>query len=241
MLKSSKAFLQIGSQVLMLILTLANFACTRNQGTNSDTNRVPSPNNSDNPHFRVSETKNENGIYKVSVVSDVELSTLEQSVLIDFARSVVEEHKSNPLIRCFFYNPSDKISTDGALALIEWTESDGLVVMYDRSRPREVLNVETDFKIPEYTILDDTAMITGGHYGDILIPSLTPDSPESELGDIAKAIAQKEGFTQIAMYCLEDAYHANMSGSFAESHPTALKDGYLGSYANGVFTPSLWK
>lgn len=82
--------------------------------------------------------------------------------------------------------------------------------------------------LPEYIIIDQMDLLSGGRYGDILVESYSTDTPMNVREKTLRAIMGKENFTEASLYCTREAYKANMSSSYSESHPQALKEGYLG-------------
>lgn len=91
-------------------------------------------------------------------------------------------------------------------------------------------------KLPEYIILDQVDLMAGGRYGDVLIKSFSKKTPLKKRKEIIKAIMEKESFDQAALYSSREAFKANINSSYSESHPNALKNGYLGSMENNEFT-----
>lgn len=87
--------------------------------------------------------------------------------------------------------------------------------------------------LPEYTVLDRI-----GDYVEVLLPSVEPSTPVSQLETIARGIAEAERVGTLHLYKTEAAQQAHLSDSFAERHPDALADGYLGGFKNGEFQPS---
>jgi len=76
----------------------------------------------------------------------------------------------------------------------------------------------------------------GPKYGEALITSLSRKTPVAERERVARGIAAAEGFDQLYIYSTEDAKKANSSASFADAHPNAMRQGYLGSLSEGKFT-----
>ena len=92
--------------------------------------------------------------------------------------------------------------------------------------------------LPAYTVLFAMDNLAGdGRFGDALIPSVTRKTSASEREVLARAIAAKEGLTQVSFYTTQDAYEANISELFRQGHPDALREGFLGSLESNVFTP----
>ena len=85
-------------------------------------------------------------------------------------------------------------------------------------------------------VLDEVTLINGKIYGDILLPSFSRSTSVTVIEKVARKIAEAEGFDQVSFYSTEEAYKANMSSSFLNSHPDALKTGFLGSLKDGKFT-----
>lgn len=90
--------------------------------------------------------------------------------------------------------------------------------------------------LPDYRVLDKV-----GGYIDVLVPSLSVNTPTDSLERLIRRIARAEGATQVTMYRTEEAFRANFSSSYAEQHPGALEAGYLGSLSGGRFTPSIYR
>lgn len=87
--------------------------------------------------------------------------------------------------------------------------------------------------LPEYTVIDKV-----GDNLEVLVPSLSVDAPDAEIEAVARSIASAERVGTIYLYRTEDAQKANMSASFAERHPDAMAEGYLGVLRGGAFEPS---
>jgi hypothetical protein len=98
-------------------------------------------------------------------------------------------------------------------------------------------NLASDPSLPEYIVADRVNLMVGGIYGDVVVPSLSSSVSLAELAALADAIAASEGFTQLSLYCSEEAVRANFSRSFLEENPNAY-DCVLGSWEDGVFTPT---
>jgi hypothetical protein len=89
---------------------------------------------------------------------------------------------------------------------------------------------------PSYTVADIVEEIGGTTYAEVIVPSLSPDTSAVLLEGTARLIAQREGADNVGLYATDEARQANMSASFAESHPGALEAGYLGELRDGAFT-----
>jgi hypothetical protein len=100
---------------------------------------------------------------------------------------------------------------------------------------KDVEREEVD-ELPEYIIIDQVELISGGIHGDILVTSFSKDTSINLCESVVKSIAKKEGFTEASLYCTREAYQANFSSSYAEAHPNALKEGYLGHLKEDKFT-----
>jgi len=101
----------------------------------------------------------------------------------------------------------------------------------------KVVQSEKQKSLPEFIILDKIKLINGNTYADILIKSFSRSTPINEREATIKSIAKKENLQEISLYSTENAQKATFSSSFANTHPNALKNGYLGSFEKGVFTP----
>ena len=64
-----------------------------------------------------------------------------------------------------------------------------------------------------------------------------PVAPVEIREQTIREIARNEGFTSASLYCSRDAFKADISASFARSHPNALKTCYLGGLHSGRFLP----
>ena len=82
--------------------------------------------------------------------------------------------------------------------------------------------------IPDYTVIDAVNLLAGGKHEDVLIPSLSNDTPHEIRSKIAFAILEKDDLKSVAMYATMAAYKSDCSSSFAAQHPDAIK-GRLGS------------
>jgi hypothetical protein len=80
-------------------------------------------------------------------------------------------------------------------------------------------------------------IVSRGRFGDALIPSPSRKTPAAERERVTRGIAQKERLTKLAIHSTEEAYKANVSASFLEKHPNALKEGFLGSVKENGFYP----
>ena len=101
---------------------------------------------------------------------------------------------------------------------------------------KEVLR-PTDGATPEYTVISAINLLAGGKHADVLIPSLSRNTPLETRSKIAFAILKREELCSLSMYSTREAYKADYSSSFAEQHPEAHQ-GRLGfiSMQTGEFT-----
>lgn len=106
---------------------------------------------------------------------------------------------------------------------------------YQKDEPFIPVTRETSESLPAYTVLYSNKMISSRKFGDILIPSFSRQTPAELREKNFHEIAKKEGLDNVSFYSSEDAYKANISASFAKSHPNALRNGFLGSLQNGKF------
>jgi hypothetical protein len=74
-------------------------------------------------------------------------------------------------------------------------------------------------------------------YAEVLVPSLSPQSPVEERKQIMTEIAAFEGFESGTLYCTRQAREAHYSMDYADRHPQALSQGLLGTYEGGRFKP----
>ena len=54
---------------------------------------------------------------------------------------------------------------------------------------------------PEYTVLDIVDQLNGVRYGDVLVPSISRDTPASRRADGLREIARREGFGDASLFC----------------------------------------
>jgi len=89
--------------------------------------------------------------------------------------------------------------------------------------------------IPEYTVISAISLLAGGKQADVLIPSLTRQTPRDTRSRIAFAILKKEGLRCLSMFSTREACKAAYSDSFAKQHPDASDD-YLGGISMNTGT-----
>jgi hypothetical protein len=187
-------------------------------------------------NYEIIEEKMLNKGLIISVATSEDLDKLVQDDLREIADYLAQENSDQYMVRVFFYNPGEKPGKDIPLCRFEWTKAQGLVLSYDRSRqPKK--DTKSKIVTPKYEILDKVTSINGKFYADVLIESFSIDTPLSKLSKAAENIAAKEGFDIMALYCTREAFMANRSASYSESHPHALKEGLLGDFKDGKFSP----
>ena len=74
-------------------------------------------------------------------------------------------------------------------------------------------------------------MVTSEQYKKELL-----EFEKTYIREIAIGICSAEDIDDIYLYSTWDAYHANVDGEYSDSHPNALRVGFLGSLINGTFT-----
>ena len=124
---------------------------------------------------------------------------------------------------------SKQPTDDGDIALVARKD-------FASSKPNES---EEFNELPTYTIIEEARLQNGGIHGSILITSFSKVTPISIRESVLKRIAVKEGYLEASLYCTLEAYQANLSSSYAETHPNAFKEGYLGSLKEGKFTRTI--
>lgn len=93
-----------------------------------------------------------------------------------------------------------------------------------------------DNEVPPYTLLTKMRLLNGtGWYADVLVPSLSRKTPAAERERIMRIVAYREKFSSGTLYCTREAEKANFDEEYSKAHPSALKQGLLGSFENGVF------
>ena len=89
---------------------------------------------------------------------------------------------------------------------------------------------------PQYEVLRAVSEFSSTRiYAEVLIPGLPRDMPPKKLKRIAKAIAEHEGFSSMTVYRTRLARRAHYSMEFADAHPEALAEGFVGDYRRGRF------
>lgn len=126
-----------------------------------------------------------------------------------------------------FYLQDEKVLTvyeqdrNGGKSKIWGAYAEGAEYMKDVSR-------QATSNIPEYKVISAINLNIGGKGADVLIPSLTRNTPREERSRIAHAILKKEGLREMSMFSTLEAKKAAYSSSFAKGHPEAKK-GFLGA------------
>lgn len=95
----------------------------------------------------------------------------------------------------------------------------------------------TGVGLPSYEVIEAIKMLAGGVDGAVLVKSMSRSTPAEIREQTLREIARKEGFTSATLYCSRDAFKANISASFARSHPNALPTCLLGGLLSGSFFP----
>lgn len=147
-----------------------------------------------------------------------------QRVNLDLGRSLVFYTKDGAVITVY-----ENQTGDGQVKV--WGEYDQLVDVAPVGRAAGT-------SLPAYTILfADEKYGGGGRFGDVWVPSLSRETSVAERERVIREIAAKEGINDLSIYSTEDAYKANVSESFAASHPNAMRQGFLGMLRDDEFTP----
>jgi len=118
------------------------------------------------------------------------------------------------------------------------TEDGGLTQIWSKEVPEEPADLGERMAsegLPDYEVIDEVTAIGGDKFGDILIASLSRDTPEAEREQIARGIAAGEGYDVVVIYCSREAQQADYSASFAEAHPGVLEECALGKLEAGRF------
>lgn len=97
---------------------------------------------------------------------------------------------------------------------------------------------ESQVELPDYRVVDTVDQMTGGRYGEVIIPSLSADVDTTRMRRIAFGIIERENLDEAAFYNSEDALKADLSSSFREANPGTLEEGALGSVTGDDFTPT---
>lgn len=87
----------------------------------------------------------------------------------------------------------------------------------------------------QYQVLDRTVGLDKKVFGEVLITGYSPDTPDYMMQQAARAIAQRENFDSVGLYCIAGAMQANYSESYRNAHPRLLDHGFLGVLRNGSF------
>jgi hypothetical protein len=137
------------------------------------------------------------------------------------------------------------MESDGSVATV-YQYVDGILdrsPIWDNGRTLEDRNPKKEYKqdksqeLPAYEVRDRYAHISGnGDIAFMIVPNLKRDTPNLE--EICRAIHEKEGLYISFYYNTYEAFKADGSQSYSDSHPGASK-GNLGSIdENGIWHPS---
>ena len=152
----------------------------------------------------------------------------------DIATELVDQYRSSYMVRVFFYQPGQTPGRDVPTIRYEWTKAKGLSTSYDTRVPTPPKR--SDPALPKYEVLSRFKLMQNGRvYGDVLVPSLSRTTPADRREKLARAICKHERLDDIDLYSTKEAQKANLSASYAESHPDALREGFLGSLKDGTF------
>ncbi len=120
------------------------------------------------------------------------------------------------------------------------TEEGGLRQIWSKEVPEETIGLgerAASEDLPAYEVIDAFETIGGDKYADVLITSISRETPAEERERIARRIASGEGLHGLGLYCSKEAREANYSASFAESNPDALRSCALGQLEGTEFNP----
>lgn len=106
---------------------------------------------------------------------------------------------------------------------------------YQKSEKFTPVDRESSTSLPAYAVLYSNKMVSSRKFGDILIPFFSRQTPPAQRESTFRAIARKEGLDNASFYSINNAYKANVSASFAKSHPNAMRNGFLGMLQGGKF------
>lgn len=209
---------------VLVVIVLLTLGCgqsdSQNEPASSDTTRQF--------NYRIVEQKMQNDALIVSV------NTSDLDNAHGIATEIVVANPNEYMIRMFFYEPGSTPGSDMPLIRYEWTQQSGLILSFDNRLPEP--NEEMNPDLPEYEVLERIAQMNGRVYGDVLVPSIPRSTPSEEIKQLAIDICNQENLDDVCLYCTEEAFEANYDWNYSETHPNALRDGYLGSLINGSFT-----
>ena len=90
--------------------------------------------------------------------------------------------------------------------------------------------------LPAYVLLLKCESLEGGTwYGDILIESMSRDTPVAERERVLRAICEGEGLENAFLYSNRAAYQAHYPDIYPEAPRRAFHKGILGKLVSGVF------
>ena len=100
--------------------------------------------------------------------------------------------------------------------------------MLDRSsastpEPEPAAAVVEEVPALAYEIMDEVQLDAGGRFADVLVESLSRDTPAAERERVARMIKEREKLKGVALYCSQEAMHADYSAAFARKNPEALE------------------
>lgn len=111
-----------------------------------------------------------------------------------------------------------------------WIISSFITIFFISSIMQGFKDWVNNSKIPEHSIIQTTKLINWWVLLEVLITSLSKDTPKIELQSISKELSSKYKANMIELYCSLEAEKANYSSSFAEQHPNAIEECFLGGY-----------
>lgn len=92
--------------------------------------------------------------------------------------------------------------------------------------------------LPEYSILGVVEELGAPTRGDVLVPSLSRETPASVRESVLRRIMKREGFDEAALFCSEDAMRAAYAETYQGESPGALQTCGLGQVgSDGRFNP----
>jgi len=100
--------------------------------------------------------------------------------------------------------------------------------------PKQVENKQPP-ELPPYEILHSAWISPTRKYAEILVPSLSTQSPKKEIKRVAKALVKKENLYRLVLYCTREARKAHYSMDYSDTHPQALSQGLLCYIDRGWF------
>lgn len=89
--------------------------------------------------------------------------------------------------------------------------------------------------LPGYRVLDRVELASGERAGDVLVESLSPQTPAGRREAVLRRIAAAEGLDLVTLYSTVEAFEASLSDAAQTRHPEALRSGLLGRLERGTF------